>query len=514
VLEFHILGPLEVTTEHGAIRLGGPRQRATLAILLLSANRVVSIDRLADDLYAGAPPVSAVTQVQRQISELRKALGSASVIETRSPGYAIRVSTEELDLGRFEVLADEASRSDAGRAAELLRQALGLWRGEPLADLAFEPFAAVAIGRLAEIRLAALEARIEADLELARHRELVAELEELVVAHPLRASFRAQLMLALYRSGRQAEALDAYRKARQVSVEELGIEPMPVLRELERRILAHDPSLQVEPLTAGPTRTALVVLAESHELLTLFEPLLQEPSRELIAVRLLRDEGELGAATAKLQAVIPPRARSAVFVTEEPARDVLRLARTYDVDLVLVDAPPGLLTRVPGALSAILEGSPATVGILARAVESLEGDGVFVPFGGAEHDWAALEIGAELALASQLPLRLVGTRAATGRRDASRLLADASLALQRVVGIAASPLLADPTEDALVSAVASAAVVVVGIGHRWRREGIGPAQRALMTRARPPVLLVHRGPRPGGLAPPASRTRFTWSIEA
>src|SRR6476620_4969274 len=140
MLEFRILGPLEVLGEHGPVRLGGPKQRATLAILLLNVNRVVSVDRLADDLYSGAAPVTAVTQVQRQISELRKLLGSAHGIETRPPGYALRLAPEQLDLHRFERLAEEGSRSlqsgDAQRAAELLRDALGLWRGRPLADVA------------------------------------------------------------------------------------------------------------------------------------------------------------------------------------------------------------------------------------------------------------------------------------------------------------------------------------------------------------------------------------------
>ena len=180
MLEFRILGPLEVVGDGGPVRLGGPKQRATLAILLLRANRVVSIERLADDLYAGAPPVTAVTQVQRQVSELRKALG-ADTIETRAPGYVIRLSPDQLDLSRFERLSGEAALAraagDARKASELLRDALALWRGSPLADLAFESFAQVAIGRLEEIRLTALEQRIEADLALGRHVELIGELE-------------------------------------------------------------------------------------------------------------------------------------------------------------------------------------------------------------------------------------------------------------------------------------------------------------------------------------------------
>jgi len=255
VLEFRILGPLEVVGEAGPIPLAGPKQRATLAILLLNANRVVSVERLADDLYSGAAPVTAVTQVQRQISELRKALGSASVIETRSPGYVIRLSAGQLDLDHFQLRAEEAGRAlargEARTAADLLREALGLWRGAPLADLAYESFAQTSINRLGELRLAALEQRIDAELALGSHAELVGELEQLVAEHPLQERLRGQLMLALYRSGRQAEALDVYRATRDRLVEELGIEPTPALHQLERAILAQDSSLDLEQ--AAPT---------------------------------------------------------------------------------------------------------------------------------------------------------------------------------------------------------------------------------------------------------------------
>ncbi len=212
MLEFRLLGPLEVLADGSPISLGGPKQRATLAILLLHANRVVSVDRLADDLYAGAPPVTAVTQVQRQISDLRKALGAGAAIETRPPGYLIRVGDAQVDLQRFERLGEEGrhalDRGDADAAAELLRAALALWRGAPLADLAYEEFAQVPVARLEEIRLAALEDRVEAELALGRHAQLIGELEQLITEQPLRERFRAQLMLALYRAGRQAEALD------------------------------------------------------------------------------------------------------------------------------------------------------------------------------------------------------------------------------------------------------------------------------------------------------------------
>jgi DNA-binding SARP family transcriptional activator len=521
VLDFRILGPIEIVEKDGSIRLGGPKQRATLAILLLDANRVVSVERLADDLYADAAPVTAVTQIQRQISDLRKVL-PREVIETRPPGYLIHVLPEQLDLNRFERRTEEATerlaRGEAKRAAELLREALGLWRGPPLADLAYESFAQTAIERLEEIRLAALEHRIEADLALGRHRELVGELEQLTREQPTREPFCAQLMLALYRSGRQPEALDVYRSTRETLMQEFGIEPTLRLRELERAILTQDPSLDL----VGAVETDRTVLAlsadevELDELLAIAEPLARAQPRELIVARLLADESALGNTAAALTArcaSLSAKARTAVFTIDDFARDTVRLARTYDVELVLLG-----LSQVEGALpddlAEILDASPADVALLAGHVDVARGDGVFVPFGGGDHDWAALELGAWLALATSAPLRLIGTTAdpRRERRDASRLLADASLSVQRLVGVDTQPLLADPTEEGLVAAVESATVVVVGISPRWRGEGIGAVRRALVDHAAPPTLLVHRGPRPGGLAPRGSRTRFTWSI--
>jgi DNA-binding SARP family transcriptional activator len=534
VLEFRILGPLEVVGDGGPVTLGGPRQRATLAILLLRANRVVSIDRLADDLYAGAPPVTAVTQVQRQISDLRKALGAESVIETRAPGYVIHVAPGSLDLARFEQGASEAARSlergDAREASDLLRDALALWRGAPLADLAYETFAQVAIGRLEEIRLAALEQRIEAELALGRHAELIGELAALVDEHPLRESLSAQLMLALYRSGRQAESLDIYRKTREALVGRFGIEPTPELRGLERAILTQDPSLTAGRTSAdrtGPATkpTGAVLVLPSHEdrldaLLAVAEPLATSPSRELIIARLVADESALARAASAVnarRATLETAARTAVFTTANAAEDVARLVASHDIELVLVDGPADLGKLSPGALAAIVERSSADLAVLVGSTPDLRsGGGVFVPFGGSEHDWAALEVAGWLAAASGSPLRLVGTKAdiLRGRRDASRLLADASLAVQRVVGVDTEPVLAEPSEEGLLRAVERAAIVVTGISERWRHDGIGASGRVLVSRAGAPTLLVHRGPRPGGLAPRDRRTRFTWMLGA
>jgi DNA-binding SARP family transcriptional activator len=534
ILEFRILGPLEVVGDKGRIPLGGPRQRATLAILLLSADRVVSVERLADDLYAGAAPVTAVTQVQRQISELRRALGAPSVVETRSPGYLIRLSPEQLDLHRFERLTEEAGRAlsdgEAAVAARLLRKALALWRGAPLADFEYESFAQAAIERLEEIRVAALVQQVEAELALGHHAQLIGQLEELVAERPLHETFRAQLMIALYRSGRQADALEVYRKARAALVEEFGIEPTRALLELERAILTQDRSLELgraaeiggrSPRDAD--RALLVVSSDENrldELLDIAEQLARLPDRELILVHIVERDGDLEHAASELnarRAALGAKARTAAFTSSEPASDVVRMATTYDVDVVLLDAPAGIAgDLLPDELGEILERSPADVAVLVRAaVDFAAGDGIYVPFSGGEHDWAALELGASLASAAGAPLRLVGTKAdpARGHRDASRLLADASLAVQRVVGVETYPVLAAPTHESLVTAVEQAAVVVVGLSPRWRREGIGDARRALVGKARMPILLLHAGPRPGGLAPVGSQTRFTWSLK-
>jgi DNA-binding SARP family transcriptional activator len=497
---------------------------------VLGASRVVPVERLADDLYRGAAPATAVTQVQRQVSELRRLLGDTSVIETRSPGYVMRLAPGQLDLHRFERQAEEAAearaRGDAHRVAQLLREALALWRGDALADLADEPFARAAIERLEEIRLAVLERRIDAELDLGRHAELVGELHEHVAANPFGERFRGQLMLALYRSGRQAEALDVYRATRAALIDAFGIEPTPALRELERAILRHDPALElVTPggrVDGAEARRSVLLLPSGESavdaLLALAAPL-GGSSSELVVARLIVDGDELAREAAMLnarRANLDADVRTAAFTTDDWTGDAIRLAAASDAALVLLDAPPGLDAALPAHLADLLERSAADVGVLAGPVLDRErGDGVFVPFGGGVHDWAALELAAWLASEAAMPLRLVGTKGdpTRGRRDASRLLADAALAVQRVAGVPSEPLLAEPSDDALVAALEPATLIVQGVSPRWRQDGIGTARRAVLQGARGPTLLVHGGPRPGGLAPRASRTRFTWSIE-
>ncbi|HSC90965.1 MAG TPA: AfsR/SARP family transcriptional regulator [Gaiellaceae bacterium] len=255
-VEFRLLGPLEALDGDRRLPLGGGQQRALLALLLLEANRVVPAERLVDELWPEGPPQTAATAVQVYVSRLRKALGPAA-IATRGRGYVVEVEDGRLDLQRFEALAAAGRRAlaegDAERAATLLRDALAEWRGPPLADLAGEAAAAPAIARLEALRVSAIEDRAEADLALGRHAELAEELEALVAGNPHRERLRAQLMLALYRAGRQAEALAVYREGRRALVEELGIEPGPALQRLEQAILVHDPSLDPEPARMDAT---------------------------------------------------------------------------------------------------------------------------------------------------------------------------------------------------------------------------------------------------------------------
>ena len=230
MLEFRILGPFEVVDGERPVALGGPKQRALLAILLLRRGEAVSSERLIDQLWGERPPATAAKTLQGYVSHLRKALGN-EVLLTRGGGYLLAAAPGQVDAERFEAMVADGRHAladgDAAGARELLGSALGLWRGEALADLAYEPFAQGEIARLEEARLAALEDRIDADLMLGQHRGLVGELEALVGRYPHRERLLGQLMLALYRSGRQADALDVYRRGRQALDDELGLEPGP-----------------------------------------------------------------------------------------------------------------------------------------------------------------------------------------------------------------------------------------------------------------------------------------------
>lgn len=259
-MDARLLGPLEVEHDGAPVPLGSPAQRALLARLLLEPNRTVSVDRLIEDVWGEDVPSSAVKMVHVHVSRLRKGLPAGRLV-TRPPGYALELEPSSIDLVRFDRLRGQGRQALAAgapaRAADRLRAALALWRGPALAEFD-APFAVIETARLEELRLACLEDRIEADLALAAHAPLVAELEALVARHPLRERPRGQLMLALYRSGRQAEALAGYRRLRELLAHELGLEPSPPLRALERRMLQQDPELDLYA-AAGVSGNAVAV---------------------------------------------------------------------------------------------------------------------------------------------------------------------------------------------------------------------------------------------------------------
>jgi DNA-binding SARP family transcriptional activator len=502
-IRYRILGPLEVRSGGEVVALPGGKPSALLARLLLDAGRVVSVDALVDSLWADAP-ASAHKVVQVYVSQLRKALGPAQ-IETRAPGYLVRAGPEDLDLGRFEsIVASAQGAGDPARRAELLREALSLWGGPALAEFRDEPFAQAASRRLGELRLNALEQRLEADLRLGEHSSLVPELESLLEAEPLREGTRRQLMLALYRSGRQAEALERYREGRRLLVDELGIEPSPVLQELEQAILRQDPALG-ERRERGLPRGSVVSLGS--ELVELLAPLCAD-GRELLLVELAagpEDLRERSAGLEVLRASLLERgvaARTACFTSASAAEDLARLASEQAAELVVVAGP-----LRPDALEKLLGAAACDVAVAPRPELGFGVSGpVLVPFGGAHEEWAALELGAWIARAHSLPLRLLGSTARGGHRDASRLLANASLALQRFAGTAAEPVLVAPGPDGILAESGSVLVASLPSGE------LGRTRRTLIERSKVPVLLVRGGLRPGGLAPDRTLTRFSWSL--
>jgi hypothetical protein len=333
-------------------------------------------------------------------------------------------------------------------------------------------------------------------------------------------------MLALYRAARQAEALDSYRDARRVLSDELGLEPCDELKRLEAEILRQDPALDLaQPAVArrpgAPDRSLLVVprsLDGLEPLLALAEPLAASPvQRELIIASVVEPAG-LGAATAALAECRDELlarglvARAAAFSSPAPGEDLARLASQQDVDLLLVDATPAPVED--DELSIVLEQAPCDVAMFVKAGGPLRPGPVVVPFGAAEHDWAALELGAWVARATGAQLRLIGATSdqRSDGRDASRLLADASLIVQQTVGVVATPLLASPGREGVMALSEGAGLLVVGLSERWRHDGLGTIRTNIAELPPAPTVLVRGGPRPGGLAPPDSHTRFNWSL--
>ena len=483
MIEFRLLGPFE-----GPVTVPGGKPRALLARLLLDRGRVVAADALVEARWGESPPPSAPKVLQAHVSALRKALGP-DAIETRAPGYALRGAMS--DLARFEELTERArGEGDFAARAKLLVEALGLWRGDPLAEFRREPFAEAAAARLAELRLDAVAQRIDADLQLGRHEALVGELSALVAREPLRERVREQLMLALYRSGRQADALNVYREGRARLVEELGIEPGPKLQQLEQAILRQDAALAAPSAVPGARRGAIVCVGVAP--VGLLAPL----GREIVLVELADSASSLDAAATRLARVRAGNGdvRTAVFTTSEPVADMVRLATEQEAELLLVaEAPDELLAD-----------APCDVGLTNGVGELAEG-AVLVPFGGAREEWPALELGAWLARAHGRPVRLLGVGASDAQRDASRALAAASLALQRFAGVSAETALVRAGPHGVLNEGGAAIVASLPRGE------LDATRRALLA-ADVPVLLVHGGLRPGGLAPDRTMTRFSWSL--
>jgi DNA-binding SARP family transcriptional activator len=368
-MDFRILGPLEVRDRGRPIELPRRKQRAVLAILLLRRGEMVSSDVLVDGLWGEDPPPTARAALHNYVAQLRRALGPGLVL-SRAGSYLLDIAPEQIDVGRFERLTAQGRAASGEERVEKLREALMLWRGPPLADLAFEPFAANEASRLEELRTAALEDLIDARLSLGASAELVAELEALITEHPFRERLRGQLMLALYRAGRQAEALEAYQEARRVLTDELGIEPSAPLRELEQALLRQDPSVaapvNVATEMAAPQeerrKTVTVLFADVAYPVTLDPELLRETS--LAVLKTMR--GVLEGHGAMIEQRSGDEVLAVFGVPRSHEDDALRAARaatelqteiTALVDVLEPDPREGIDLRVAIETGEVLAGA-------------------------------------------------------------------------------------------------------------------------------------------------------------
>jgi predicted ATPase/DNA-binding SARP family transcriptional activator len=437
-MEFRILGSLDVRDDTGCpVALPGAKPRALLAMLLLHANEPVSAERLAIALWGEDAPAGAAKTIQVHVSRLRRVLGERDVLVTTPAGYLLRVRPGELDADRFKQLVAEGHQALADGAPEhaghALRDALSLWRGPALADVGFEAFAQAEIARLEDERLAALEARIEADLALGRHAELAGELAQLVAAHPLRERLHGQLMLSLYRSGRQADALQAYRDARDALVERLGIEPGPELRERERAILAHDPALdQARPAARADQRATAARIPA---------PPTPTIGREADLARLRADL--LGESTRRLVTLVGPGGVGKTRLALELARSVAEAFRdgAYFVSLAPVGSFEDVAATIVRQLDVVLLASESAEQGLARHLGDRD---LLLVLDNFEHVLDAAALVADL-LATTTRLRILVTSREPLRLRAERLCRLDPLALPgqnadtEVVRVGAAP---------------------------------------------------------------------------
>src|SRR5215213_7184536 len=337
-MQIRVLGSIDVEVNGSPVGLAGPKQRAVLSMLALNANATVSLERLVEGLWGEEPPSSAAKMVQQYVSQLRRLLGAdGRQILTRDGGYELRADPEAVDALSFERLVEQAAHEVDGRRSSLAQAALALWHEPPLAGMREEPFAAAEARRLEELHLAATELAIEGDLDAGRHAELVGRLAALVDEHPLRERLRALLMLAFYRAGRQAEALDVFRDARYALVEMLGLEPGPELRRLQEAILRQDPALdRVVPDEAWASRETAQRLDAGAGLASRRRTELRELERELAA-----DVVDLHALRGK--AAQPGRAPDCPFKGLEPF-DVGDAELFFGRERLVAE----LVARVPG----------------------------------------------------------------------------------------------------------------------------------------------------------------------
>lgn len=524
-LGFGLLGPLEITVDGDDCTPKGRHQRVLLTLLLVRLNETVPSEQLADRLWDGRPPPTALNALQVYVSQLRKLFPGRTVIETVAPGYRLAAPASTLDLYRFQ---DKWRRGrelfeagDGRQASELLREALSLWRGDPLVDVQYDAFGGAEARRLEEMRLDATIDRIQVDLALGRHSQVIGELGALVDLHPLREQFASLLMIALYRAGRQADALTVAAQIRTRLDAEYGLMPSSELRELERSILNHDDALR----TPGQTRPTDPIASAQHvvvagvnghptaDLIDAGSAVSQALGiTELVAVQLTSSHGEVSDAARSLTAAtvgLPVTVRVAALASASPAKDVARLIETEPVALLVSDlVGPGFTEQT----SSLLTVSACDVALVSGAKWRPNGP-IIVLFSGSEHDWAAVGVAANLAhhLNSELLMLAVESSPATG--NPSRLLASASLVIQRAFNVSAPGQLVSPSIVEIVSACETARMICAGVSTRWNEIGVGPT-RAALVEAGLPVVLLRRGSRPSPFAPAAAKTQYSWSMSA
>ncbi len=406
-MRFGILGPLELAESSGPVTIEAPKQQALLGVLLLHANETVSSERLIDELWGERPPATATKVLQTYVSQLRRIVG-ADAIATQPPGYLLRVEEEALDASRFRSLVASARRlaasGDHELAAARYREALALWRGPPLAGVVFESFARNEAERLEEERLSVVIDLIDSELALGKHEQVVQELETLVHQYPLRERLRAQLMLALYRAGRQADALSAYRDGRRLLVDELGLEPSRELQELEKAVLTHDPALDAprppaHVLTQRPrTRRRAAALAAVIALALALGLAFALGGRHAQSMRLEPDSvGFLGAASGRVtRSFSVGRAPGALAV----ANDSVWVANYRDQTVTRIDRTTGHSVTIP------VRGHPTGIAAFRDAIWVWTLEGLLVPID-PRYDSA----GNPVSLAAEI----VGARGAGGR---------------------------------------------------------------------------------------------------